>query len=109
MLVSKKKHDLLINNYNELVDDIDTWQGRCIHHANNLDRAYEEINELREMIREIKIEKNRDITNLTFERDTFKEKYTEWFQMFIKTKEELDRVDRIVLQYEKRINELEEQ
>lgn len=109
MLVSKKKHDLLIKNYNELVDDRDTWQGRYIHHANNLDRAYEEINELREMIREIKIEKNRDITNLTFERDTFKEKYTEWFQMFIKTKEELDRVDRIVLQYEKRINELEEQ
>uniref|UniRef100_A0AAU8EIP3 Uncharacterized protein n=1 Tax=Enterococcus phage vB_EfaS_SZ1 TaxID=3161157 RepID=A0AAU8EIP3_9CAUD len=109
MLVTKKKHDLLIKNYNELVDDRDTWQGRCIHHANNLDRAYEEINELREMIREIKIEKNRDINNLTFERDTFKEKYTEWFQMFIKTKEELDRADRIVLQYEQRINELEEQ
>lgn len=108
MLVSKKKHDLLIKNYNELVDDRDTWQGRCIHHANNLDRAYEEINELREMIREIKIKKNRDINNLKLERDTYKEKYKEWFKNFIKTKAELEKVDKIVLQYEQRINELEE-
>lgn len=108
MLVSKKKHDLLIKNYNELVDNRDKWQGRCIHHANNLDRAYEEINELREMIREIKIDKNRDINNLKLERDTYKEKYKEWFQNFIKTKSELEKVDKIVLQYEQRINELEE-
>lgn len=26
MLVTKKKHDLLIKNYNELVDDRDTWK-----------------------------------------------------------------------------------
>lgn len=109
MLVSKKKHDLLIKNYNELVDDRDTWQGRCIHHANNLDRAYEEINELREMIREIKIKKNRDINNLKLERDTYKEKYKEWFKNFIKTKAELQIVDKIVLQYEQRINLLEEE
>lgn len=108
MLVSKKKHDLLIKNYNELVDNRDKWQGRCIHHANNLDRAYEEINELREMIREIKIDKNRDINNLKLERDTYKEKYKEWFQNFIKTKSKLEKVDKIVLQYEQRINELEE-
>ncbi|QBZ69864.1 hypothetical protein [Enterococcus phage vB_EfaS_Ef5.4] len=28
MLVTKKKHDLLIKNYNELVDDRDTWRAK---------------------------------------------------------------------------------
>ena len=48
-----------------------------------------------------------EIVHLKFERDTYKEKYKEWFQNFIKTKAELERVDRIVLQYEQRINLLD--
>jgi hypothetical protein len=49
MLVSKKKHDLLIKNYNELVDDRDTWQGRCINHVNYKPVAFEIVDEEQEV------------------------------------------------------------
>lgn len=105
MLVTKKKHDLLIKNYNELVDNRDRWLNQCSKAVDRLDESERRVRELRGFIKE----NNREINNLKFERDTYKEKYKEWFQNFIKTKAELERVDRIVLQYEQRINELEEQ
>ncbi|WJJ54380.1 hypothetical protein vBEfaS95921_0037 [Enterococcus phage vB_EfaS_9592-1] len=105
MLVTKKKHDLLIKNYNELVDNRDRWLNHCRKAVDCLDESERRVRELRGVIKE----NNREINNLKFERDTYKEKYKQWFQNFIKTKAELERVDRIVLQYEQRINELEEQ
>ncbi|ASZ75667.1 hypothetical protein phiSHEF5_11 [Enterococcus phage phiSHEF5] len=105
MLVSKKKHDLLIKNYNWLVDIKNDWedsynqmQSRAVRLEQQCNRLYKELDKLDD-----------EVLDLTFERDTYKEKYKEWFQNFIKTKAELEKVDRIVLQYEQRINELEEQ
>lgn len=49
-----------------------------------------------------------EVFDLELERDTYKEKYEECWQKFIKTLGELNRTDEVVLEYEKRINELEE-
>lgn len=105
MLVTKKKHDLLIKNYNELVDDRDTWKTKC----GVLNIRLDQLKEVNTNLQKVIDNQDDEIVHLKFKCVTFKEKYTEWFQRFIKTKEELDIVDRIVLQYEQRINELEEQ
>lgn len=105
MLVTKKKYDKLVHDYNHLVDNRDRWLNQCRKAVDRLDESERRVRELRGVIKE----NNREINNLKFERDTYKEKYKEWFQNFIKTKAELERVDRIVLQYEQRINELEEE
>lgn len=105
MLVTKKKHDLLIKNYNELVDDRDTWKEAYNKMQSKLFRLEQQCNRLYK-----ELDKADDaVVELNFKCET-EEKYKDmWFQRFIKTKEELDIVDRIVLQYEQRINELEEQ
>lgn len=105
MLVTKKKHDLLIKNYNELVDDRDTWKEAYNQSQSKVGRLEQQCNRLYK-----ELDKADDaVVELNFKCET-EEKYKDmWFQRFIKTKEELDIVDRIVLQYEQRINELEEQ
>lgn len=104
MLVTKKKHDLLIKNYNELVDDRDTWKEAYNKSQSNNIKLEQWINRL-----EKELDKADDeVFDLELERDTYKEKYEECWQKFIKTLGELNRTDEVVLEYEKRINELEE-
>ncbi|MBS6191314.1 hypothetical protein [Enterococcus phage vB_EfaS_Ef5.2] len=104
MLVTKKKHDLLIKNYNELVDDRDTWKEAYNKSQSNNIKLEQWINRL-----EKELDKADDeVFDLELERDRYKEKYEECWQKFIKTLGELNRTDEVVLEYEKRINELEE-
>lgn len=104
MLVTKKKHDLLIKNYNELVDDRDTWKEAYNKSQSNNIKLEQWINRL-----EKELDKADDeVFDLELERDTYKEKYEECWQKFIKTLGELNRTDEVILEYEKRINELEE-
>ena len=105
MLVTKKKHDLLIKNYNELVDDRDTWKDSYNQMQSKAVKLEQWINRL-----EKELDKADDeVFDLELERDTYKEKYEECWQKFIKTLGELNRTDEVVLEYEKRINELEEE
>lgn len=104
MLVSKKKHDLLIKNYNELVDDRDTWKDSYNQMQSKAVKLEQWINRL-----EKELDKADDeVFDLELERDRYKEKYEECWQKFIKTLGELNRTDEVLLEYEKRINELEE-
>lgn len=105
MLVLKRKYNKLKDDYNRLVDTKNYWeevytetQSKAVELVNQRNTFYKQLNKA-----------DNEVVNIKFERDTYKEKYKEWFQKFIKTKAELERVDRIVLQYEQRINELEEQ
>lgn len=98
MLVTKKKHDLLIKNYNELVDDRDTWKEAYNESKQKLanlekqcNRLYKELDKAHDEVLDLKLE------------------YEECWQKFIKTRGELTKTDEVVLQYEQRINELEEQ
>lgn len=104
MLVLKKKHTKLAEDYNRLVDTKNYWeeayresQSKVVRLEQQCNRLYKELDKADD-----------EVLDLKLERDTYKEKYKEWFQNFIKTKAELEKVDKIVLQYEQRINELEE-
>lgn len=105
MLVLKKKYNELKDDYNRLVDTKNYWEEAYRESQSKVVRLENQCNKCYKALDKGDVE----LDKLEFERDTYKEKYTEWFQKFIKTKAELERVDRIVLQYEQRINELEEQ
>lgn len=105
MLVTKKKYNQLVETYNFTVDVKNDWK-----HSYNQMQSNNVVLEQRVNRLEKELDKKGDeLENLKFERDTYKEKKKEWFQNFIKTKVELERTDKVVLQYEQRINELEEQ
>ena len=78
----------MIKNYNELVDDRDTWKKTCGVLNIRLDQ--------------LKLD-------LKLERDRYKEEHEKVRQKYIDKDVELQIVDRIVLQYKQLINELEEQ
>lgn len=84
MLVSEKRHKLLIDEYNNLRENRDAWKDNCMRAVNKCDDYEARIRELTGYI----TEKSRDIREL---------------------KAELERTDKVVVQYEKRINELEEE
>lgn len=105
MLVLKKKYDKLKDDYNNLVDTKNYWeeayresQSKVVRLENQCNKCYKKLDKV-----------DGELLDLKLERDTYKEKKREWFQNFIKTKVELERTDKVVLQYEQRINELEEQ
>jgi chromosome segregation ATPase len=104
MLVLKKKYDKLVHDYNFLVDIKNDWKDSYNQSQSKVGRLEQQCNRLYK-----ELDKADDaVVELNFKCET-EEKYKDmWFQRFIKTKEELDIVDRIVLQYEQRINELEE-
>lgn len=105
MLVLKKKYDKLKVDYNHLVDIKEDWKesynqmhskvGRLEQQCN---RLYKELNKADDEVLDIKLE-----------RDMWKEEHEKVRQKYIDKDVELQIVDRIVLQYEQRINELEEQ
>lgn len=105
MLVLKKKYNKLKEDYNWLVDTKTYWeeayresQSKVVRLEQQCNRLYKELDKADD-----------EVLDLKLERDRYKDKYKHWLKNFIETKAELERVDKIVLQYEKRINELEEQ
>lgn len=104
MLLLKKKYNKLKEDYNHLVDTKNYWeeayresQSKAVRLEKQCNRLYKELDKVDD-----------EVLDLKFERDTYKEKYEEYWQKFIKTRGELKRTDKVVLQYENRINELEE-
>lgn len=105
MLVLKKKYDKLKVDYNHLVDIKEDWKesynqmhskvGRLEQQCN---RVYKELNKADD-----------EVLYLKLERDMWKEEHEKVRQKYIDKDVELQIVDRIVLQYEQRINELEEE
>lgn len=105
MLVRKKKYNKLKDDYNWLVDIKNNFE----HSYNQSQSNYTSL-EQRCRILEKELDKADDeVLDLKLERDMYKERNKELWDKFNAIQTELEKVDRIVLQYEKRINELEEQ
>lgn len=104
MLVLKKKYDKLKVDYNHLVDIKEDWKESYNQMHSKVGRLEQQCNRLYKELDKV----DDAVVELNFKCETEEKHKDMWFQKFIKTKEELDRVDRIVLQYEQRINELEE-
>lgn len=91
MLVLKKKYDKLVEDYNRLVDTKNYWEEAYTESKSKVVRLEQQCNKCYK-----ELDKQADkIVNVEFERDTYRV--------------ELERTDKVVLQYEKRINELEEE
>lgn len=105
MLVLKKKYDKLVHDYNLLVDIKEDWKDSYNQmQSNNV--------KLEQCISIFKKELNKaddEILDLKLERDMYKEEHEQVRQKYIDKDVELQIVDRIVLQYEQRINLLEEE
>lgn len=104
MLVLKKKYDKLVHDYNHLVDIKDDWedsynqmQSKAVKLEQQCNRLYKELDKADDKVLDLKLE-----------RDRYKEAHKQVRQKYIDKDVELQIVDRIVLQYEQRINELEE-
>lgn len=105
MLVTKKKYNKLKEDYNWLVDIKNDWedsynqmQSRAVRLEQQCNRLYKELDKLDD-----------EVLDLKLECDMWKEEHEKVRQKYIDKDVELQIVDKIVLQYEKRINELEEQ
>lgn len=104
MLVLKKKYDKLKVDYNHLVDIKEDWKESYNQMHSKVGRLEQQCNRLYK-----KLDKADDeVLDLKLERDMYKEEHEKVRQKYIDKDVELQIVDRIVLQYEKRINELEE-
>lgn len=104
MLVTKKKYNKLKEDYNWLVDIKNDWedsynqmQSRAVRLEQQCNRLYKELDKLDD-----------EVLDLKLERDMWKEEHEKVRQKYIDKDVELQIVDRIVLQYEQLINELEE-
>lgn len=105
MLVLKRKYNKLKDDYNRLVDTKNYWeeayresQSKVVRLEQQCNRLYKELNKADD-----------EVLDLKLERDMWKEEHEQVRQKYIDKDVELQIVDRIVLQYEQRINELEEQ
>lgn len=105
MLVLKKKYNKLKDDYNRLVDTRNYWeeayresQSKVVMLENKCNKCYKELDKVDD-----------EVLDLKLERDMYKEEHEKVRQKYIDKDVELQIVDRIVLQYEQRINELEEQ
>lgn len=105
MLVLKKKYNKLKDDYNNLVDTKNYWeeayresQSKVVRLENQCNKCYKELDKVDD-----------ELLDLKLERDRYKERNKELWDKFNAINSELEKVDRIVLQYEQRINELEEQ
>lgn len=105
MLVLKKKYDKLKDDYNRLVDTKNYWeeayresQSKVVRLENQCNKCYKKLDKVDD-----------ELLDLKLERDRYKERNKELWDKFNAINSELEKVDRIVLQYEQIINELEEQ
>lgn len=105
MLVLKKKYTKLVDDYNFLVDIKEDWKYYYNQMQSNNVKLEQRIGRL-----EKELDKADDeMLDLKLERDMYKDKSNENYKKFIGTHIELQTVDRIVLQYEQRINLLEDE
>lgn len=105
MLVLKRKYNKLKDDYNWLIDIKTDWENSYNHMQSKAVRLEQQCNRLYK-----ELEKADDeVLDLKLERDMYKEEHEKVRQKYIDKDVELQIVDRIVLQYEQRINELEEQ
>lgn len=105
MLVLKKKYTKLVDDYNFLVDIKEDWKYYYNQMQSNNVKLEQRIGRL-----EKELDKADDeVLDLKLERDMYKDKSNENYKKFIGTHIELQTVDRIVLQYEQRINLLEDE
>lgn len=105
MLVLKKKYDKLVHDYNFLVDIKEDWKDSYNQMQSNNVKLEQRIGRL-----EKELDKADDeVLDLKLERDRYKEAHKQVRQKYIDKDVELQIVDRIVLQYEQRINLLEEE
>lgn len=105
MLVLKRKYNKLKEDYNRLVDTKNYWeeayresQSKVVRLEQQCNRLYKELDKADD-----------EVLDLKLKRDMWKEEHEKVRQKYIDKDVELQIVDRIVLQYEQRINELEEQ
>ena len=105
MLELKKKYAKLVDDYNRSVKTRNYWeeayresQSKVVRLEQQCNRLYKELNKADD-----------EVLDLKLERDMYKEEHEKVRQKYIDKDVELQIVDRIVLQYEQRINELEEQ
>ena len=104
MLVLKKKYDKLVDDYNSLVDTKNYWEEAYRESQSKVTRLEAQCNRLYKELDKA----DDEVLDLKLERDMWKEEHEKVRQKYIDKDVELQIVDRIVLQYEKRINELEE-
>lgn len=105
MLVLKRKYDKLKEDYNRLVDTKNYFEeayneskSKCSKLNKQCNRLYKELDKADD-----------EVLDLKLKRDMWKEEHEKVCEKYIDKDVELEIVDRIVLQYEQRINELEEQ
>lgn len=104
MLVLKKKYAKLVDDYNRLVDTKNYWEDAYRESQSKVTRLETQCNRLYKELDKL----DDEILDLKLERDMYKEEHEKIRQKYIDKGVELQIVDRIVLQYEQRINELEE-
>lgn len=104
MLVLKKKYDKLVHDYNHLVDIKNDWEDSYNQMQSKAVRLEQQCNKLYKQLDKL----DDEVLDLKLERDMWKEEHEKVCEKYIDNDIELEIVDRIVLQYEKRINELEE-
>ncbi|WPH57050.1 hypothetical protein [Enterococcus phage G01] len=105
MLVLKKKYDKLKDDYNWLVDTKNNFE----HSYNQSQSNYTSLEQRCRRLEKELDKADDEVLDLKLERDRYKEALKQVRQKYIDKDVELQIVDRIVLQYEQRINELEEQ
>lgn len=105
MLVTKKKYNKLKDDYNSLVDTKNYWEEAYRESQSKVTRLETQCNKLYKQLDKA----DDEVLDLKLERDMYKEEHEKVRQKYIDKDVELQIVDRIVLQYEQRINELEEQ
>lgn len=105
MLVSKKKYNKLKDDYNWLVDIKNNFE----HSYNQSQSNYTSLEQRCRRLEKELDKADDEVLDLKLERDMYKERNKELWDKFNAIQSELEKVDHIVLQYEQRINELEEQ
>lgn len=103
MLVLKKKYNELKDDYNRLVDTKDYWEEAYRESQSKVVRLEEQCNRLYKELDKA----DDEVLDLKLERDMYKEEYEKVRKKYIDKDVELQTVDRIVLQYEQRINLLD--
>lgn len=105
MLVLKKKYAKLVDDYNRLVKTRNYFEEAYIESKSKVVRLEQQCNKCYKELDKL----DGEVLDLKLERDMYKEEHEKVRQKYIDKDVELQIVDRIVLQYEQRINELEEQ
>lgn len=103
MLVTKKKYNKLKDDYNSLVDTKNNFE----HSYNQSQSNYTSLEQRYRRLEKELDKADDELLDLKIERDRYKERNKELWDKFNAINSELEKVDRIVLQYEQRINLLD--